>query len=153
MRKTYKIKATVIVDLEWEVDAEDEHEALSKFYARDIKEVIDDALILDVNSENEEAELKEGTFIIKTKEIDYDISYYDLAEFVEEQHPEVDTGTDEFDDLVEKAIEETRSSLPQEMTLEINCEKDDLDDYVADKISEETGWLINYCDYEIVGVK
>jgi hypothetical protein len=153
MRKTYNIKATVLVDLEWEVDAEDEHEALSKFYARDIKEVIDDALILDVNSENEEVELKEGTFIIKTKEISYDISYGDLAEFVEEQHPEVEPDTDEFDDLVEKAIEETRNDLPQEMTLEINCEKADLDDYVADKISEETGWLINYCDYEIVGVK
>ena len=54
MRKTYKIKATVLVDIEWEVDAEDEQEALSKFYARDIKDVIDDALILNVNSENEE---------------------------------------------------------------------------------------------------
>ena len=54
MRKTYKIKATVLVDIEWEVDAEDGQEALSKFYAHDIKEVIDDALILNVNSENEE---------------------------------------------------------------------------------------------------
>ena len=54
MRKTYKIKATVLVDIEWEVDAEDKQEALSKFYARDIKDVIDDALILNVNSENEE---------------------------------------------------------------------------------------------------
>ena len=53
-RKTYKVKATILVDIEWQVEAEDEQEALSKLYARDIKEVIDDSLILDVNSENEE---------------------------------------------------------------------------------------------------
>ena len=54
MRKTYKVKATILVDIEWQVEAADKQEALSKLYARDIKEVIDDALILNVNSENEE---------------------------------------------------------------------------------------------------
>lgn len=54
MKKTYKVKATILVDIEWQVEAEDAQEALSKLYARDIKEVIDDSLILDVNSENEE---------------------------------------------------------------------------------------------------
>ncbi|MDY2736888.1 hypothetical protein [Intestinibacter sp.] len=42
------------VDLEWEVEAENEQDALSKFYARDIEDVMDEALILYANSENEE---------------------------------------------------------------------------------------------------
>lgn len=54
MRKTYTVRATVSVDLEWEVEAEDEQDALSKFYARDLEDVIDEALILYANSENEE---------------------------------------------------------------------------------------------------
>ena len=54
MRKTYTVRATVSVDLEWEVEAEDEQEALSKFYARDIEDVMDEALIIYANSENEE---------------------------------------------------------------------------------------------------
>ena len=54
MRKTYTVRATVSVDLEWEVEAEDEQEALSKFYARDIEDIMDEALILYADSENEE---------------------------------------------------------------------------------------------------
>ena len=54
MRKTYTVRATVSVDLEWEVEAEDEQDALSKFYASDLEDVIDEALILYANSENEE---------------------------------------------------------------------------------------------------
>ncbi|MDY5929657.1 MAG: hypothetical protein SPJ27_06450 [Candidatus Onthovivens sp.] len=54
MRKTYTVRATVSVDLEWEVEAENEQDALSKFYARDIEDVMDEALILYANSENEE---------------------------------------------------------------------------------------------------
>ena len=54
MRKTYTVRATVSVDLEWEVEAENEQEALSKFYEHDLEDVIDEALILYANSENEE---------------------------------------------------------------------------------------------------
>lgn len=54
MRKTYTVRATVSVDLEWEVEAEDEQDALSKFYERDLEDVMDEALILYANSECEE---------------------------------------------------------------------------------------------------
>ena len=40
--------------------------------------------------------------------------------------------------------------LPQELDLEIACEPEDLEDQIADAISEETGWLNSSFTYEIV---
>ena len=35
----------------------------------------------------------------------------------------------------------------------LESSKEDLDDYVADRISDETGWLINSCEYNIISAE
>ena len=149
-KRLYRVKGQVILDVEWETYAESEDEALSNFYAADARDIVNDGKILDVNTDEEEAELVEPIFKVRTIHIDYEVSYGDVADQVEEKFPEVDVNTDEFDDLVYQEIEKIKVTLPQRLDLEIECERDDLDDYVADAVSEETGWLINYCDYEVI---
>lgn len=151
--KTYKIKGTMLIDVEWEVSADSEHDALSKFYAADARDVIDECIITDVNTENESAELAEGTFVIKTKEIGYSVEFEDVADQVEERFPNIEFDSEEFEAKVDSEIERIKKELPQELTLEVDCEKEDLDDYVSEAVSDETGWLVDYVNYELVEVK
>ena len=51
---------------------------------------------------------------------------------------------------IEKEIDKIKDSLPQELELEVECDREDLDDMVCDAITEETGWLINSFDYKIL---
>ena len=149
-KRLFKVKGQITIDIEWETYASSEDDALSKFYAADAREIIDDGKILDVNTDNEEAELVEPIFVIKTKHIDYYVSWEDV-----ESNYDVptDLDDDDLDEWYELKVDEIKSSLPQELTLEIECERDDLDDYVVDAISDETGWLIDSCDYEIIEEK
>jgi len=153
MKRLYKVKGQMIIDVEWETYAESKDDALSKFFAADARDVIDDAHITDVNTDEESAELVEPIFVVKAYNIDYDVTYGDVFDQVAAKYPEVPEDTDEFDDLVDEEIAKIKASLPQELTLEIECERDDLDDYVADTISNETDWLINGCDYDIIEEK
>jgi hypothetical protein len=147
---TYKIKARMLIDVEWEVEAENEDQAFSEFFATDARDVIDEGRIMDVNTEDEEAELVEGTFKVKTTHIDYDIGFGDVCDSIEETHPEVQFESEEFDELVEQEIDRLKNSLPQELDLEVTCAPEDLDDYVADAVSEETNWLVNSVEYKII---
>ena len=85
---------------------------------------------------------------IKVTSVDYYIGYEDLA------FDPFDTCFEEnIDAAVRKAdeeIESIKANLPQELDLEITCDPDDLEDMIADAISEETGWLNNSFTYDIV---
>lgn len=76
-------------------------------------------------------------FKIRTTHIDYCIEYEDVCDYVKEEE-------------VDNEIERIKSSLPQHLELEVECDEDDLDDVVCDAISNETGWLINSFEYEQV---
>ena len=80
---------------------------------------------------------------VKTTYIDYCVEPEDLDYL----WPECQDWEDEDFD---RKIAEIKSELPQELELEIECDKEDLDDMVCDAISEETGWLINSFDYKIL---
>lgn len=152
--KTYRIKATMTIEVEQDICAESEDEARSKFFEQSIAETIDDSLYIgEVNTDIDEISLTEGTFKVKVSRVNYDVDYYSCSDIVAEANPDVEEGSDEFDQLVYAKIEEIKAKLPQEMELELECERDDLEDYLADEISEKTNWLVYDFDYSILEVK
>lgn len=152
--KTYRIKATITVEVEQDICAESEDEARGKFFEQSIAETIDDSLYIgEVNTDIDEINLTEGTFKVKVSRVNYDVDYYSCSDIVAEADPDVDDCSDEFDQLVYAKIEEIKAQLPQEMELELECERDDLEDYIADEISEKTNWLVYDFDYSILEVK
>jgi hypothetical protein len=90
---------------------------------------------------------------VRTTYIDYYVTKEDVEETVLDDLDELERESmseDELDEIIEQAIETTRSGLPQELELEITCEPEDLEDMIVDAISEEVGWLVNYFEYVII---
>lgn len=81
-------------------------------------------------------------FKIKAFDIEYSITADDVW-FLDN----VENFTDEDFD---REIERIKNELPQELELEITCEPEDLEDELVDTISEETGWLIEGCNYDVI---
>lgn len=149
MAKTYRVKGTLHLDVEWEVQAESEDEALEKFYSTDARDIVDECAITDVSSENEEAELIEATYKVKVTNIDYDVDWEHAADVVEEKFPNISYDSDEFAELVDKEIEKIKEKLPHELIIEVTCRREDLEDYIVDEITDRTNWLVNNYSYEI----
>lgn len=85
-------------------------------------------------------------FKIRTTYIDYCVEEEDVCETVCED-ASIEEDSEEFYDAIHAEIERVKSELPQELELEIDCEPEDLDDAVADTISEKTGWPVNRVSY------
>lgn len=119
----YKVKATVLCDVEYEVEADSEDQAISEFIATDAVVVINEGKLLDVNTENEKAELSEAIFKVHVTSVSYDVTFNDCWDLVADEHPGVDEDSEEFDKLVNAKIDEIKASLPQELDFEIDCEK------------------------------
>ena len=82
----------------------------------------------------------------------YKIKVTSVDYCVEEEDLDLqDYGEDAEDpDIIDHEIKKIKSLLPQTLELEIECEPEDLDDQIADAISEETGWLNNSFTYDII---
>ena len=52
-------------------------------------------------------------------------------------------------DEVEQEIEKFKSTLPQSLEVELDCEGQDLEDCILNAISDETGYLVNSFTYKI----
>ncbi len=90
----------------------------------------------------------EKYYKVKTKNIDYDVTAEDL------NYDRYDIDIDDMDEAeIDKHIAEVKNSIPQEFILEIECEPEDLTDMVCDAISEESGWLVNSFDFDILEEK
>ena len=77
---------------------------------------------------------------IKVTSVDYSVTEQDI-----DSSYDLDSKTqEEIDDI----IQGIKNSLPQTMMLSVECEKEDLEDQIANLISEKTGWLINSFTYE-----
>ena len=90
---------------------------------------------------------------IKVTSVDYNITYEDINF---DPFDSVFNSADDMDEAERRADEEIakiKSELPQELHLIITCEPEDLEDEIADAISEETGWLNNSFTYDIVSEK
>lgn len=153
MRNTYKVFATYTVDVEVEIMAESEEDALRQLYRKDFTDVIDEGKILCVNSENEQAKLTEYEEVtVEVTGIYYDISATDFYDFIERQHPELDYYSDEFDKMAKDMADEEKARLPKTMAVTLKyVPVDDLESEISDAISNKTGWLVSGFDsYKIV---
>ncbi len=91
----------------------------------------------------------EYLYKIKVTSVDYCVDWEDI-----ELKPEAEELDDEdLEEWYEIQIDLVKQSLPQELDLEIEAEPEDLEDIIADAISEETGWLNNSFTYEIISKK
>lgn len=123
-----------------EIEADSVEQAKEKLMSMSLEDMIEaGAYMKDFNVESVDTEITEAVYTVKVVSVDYAVESYDVDEF--------DTMSDEE---IEAEIARVKASLPQELELEIECEPDDLNDYVADAITDETGWCINDCEYEIV---
>lgn len=86
---------------------------------------------------------------IKVNAIDYCVEDEDVCDLVDVK-PEYTTS---WYDAIDTKIEEIKSSLPQTMELEIECEEEDLADQVVNVVSDITGWLNNSVDYQVISKK
>ena len=75
---------------------------------------------------------------VKVNSVDYCVTEEDVIDYVSD------------DEDIDDKIKEIKSELPQIMYLAITCEPEDLEDEIAEAISEETGWLINLFTYDII---
>ena len=75
---------------------------------------------------------------VKVNSVDYCATEEDVIDYVSD------------DEDIDDKIKEIKSELPQVLYLTITCEKEDLEDEIAEAISEETGWLINSFTYDII---
>ena len=152
--KIYKIKAIMTIDIEQEICADSEDEARSNFFAQSVSEAIDEASdIEEINTDIEEIYLSEGTFVVKVHDIEYDVDYGTCCEdILLANDPELEDSPD-LDSIVKAKREEIISELPTECVLEISCEKDDLEDYILDELTDRSDWFITSFNYDIIEVK
>lgn len=73
--------------------------------------------------------------------IDYEIDAEDLGFSLQDYWENYDE--------VEQEIEKFKSTLPQNLELEVECEGQDLEDCILNAVSDETGYLANSFTYKI----
>ena len=91
-------------------------------------------------------------FKVKTTKIDYCIEEEDVCSQFDND-PTIEEDSEEYYDAIHAEIKRLKEILPQEITLEIDCEADDLEDEVVEEVTEKYGWLVNSVDYVIISVK
>ena len=87
---------------------------------------------------------------IKVTSVDYEVTYDDIDYNLLNALFNTGDTVEEIEKQADAEIERIKSELPQELHLIITCEPEDLEDEIADAISEETGWLNNSFTYDIV---
>lgn len=89
-------------------------------------------------------------FKIKTRYIDYCIEEEDVcSEF--DNDVTIEEDSEEYYQAINDKIKEIKDNLPQHMLINVECDKEDLDEMVCDEITNRTGWLIYGFDYDIIG--
>ena len=89
-------------------------------------------------------------FKVKTRYIDYCVEEEDVcSEF--DNDASIEEDSEEYYQAINNKIKEIKDNLPQHMLINVECDKEDLDEMVCDEITNRTGWLIYGFDYDIIG--
>lgn len=87
---------------------------------------------------------------IRTKNIDYCVEDEDVCETID-RDVTIEPDSEEYYDAIKKEIKRVKESLPQNLELEFyDYDPEDLTDLVSEAISEETGWLVNSFDFDVI---
>jgi hypothetical protein len=88
-------------------------------------------------------------YLVKTLQIGYCVEQEDVCWQFDNQ-ADLEEDSEEYYDAINAEVERIKNSLPQVLELVVECDPEDLDDMVSGAISEETGWLINWADYQVI---
>lgn len=128
-----------------EVDADSVQDAINQVDCHlqgEPRETLEDMNITDAEMCSEpEYDITEAKFTVHCFDIDYDVEEEDVDHML---------GMNPTDEEVEEAIKSVKATLDKEVDVVVECEEDDLEDYIADALSEKTGWLTNYFDYKVI---
>lgn len=127
VRFSFSLDAWVITH----VDGTSVEDCKEKLYKMSIGEMLEEGYIEETDIKDIDSEIVEKTVKVKATSVEYDISDWELP----------DNFTKE--DLIE--------TLPQELELEVDVEDDDdLDEAVANEITNKTDWCVSSCTYEVL---
>ena len=89
---------------------------------------------------------------VKVYNIDYCVEEEDVCEDVINDL-EIEEDSEEYYDAINNMIKEVKSLLPKELELEVNYRTtiDDLEEQMANGISDKTGWLVNTFNWCFMG--
>ena len=91
----------------------------------------------------------EEEYTVKVTNIDYCIEEEDVCDEIADD-VSIEEDSEEYYEAIQNKIKEIKADLPQTFTFTFECAEDELDDLIAEEISDETGWLVNSFEKEIV---
>jgi ferritin-like protein len=91
----------------------------------------------------------EEEYTVKVTNIDYCIKEEDVCDEIAND-ASIEEDSEEYYEAIQNKIKEIKADLPQTFTFTFECTEDELNDLIAEEISDETGWLVNSFKKEIV---
>lgn len=134
-----------------EVEGDNYEDCLDKLYNMSAYQLVKEGCAKDVELDSIDGEVLETDYLVKTYNIDYALDEEDVVDEVA-RDASIEEDSEEYYEAIHEKIAELFNKLPQELTLFIKGvgPNDDLDDLVADAITDETDYLVNSCKYTII---
>lgn len=89
------------------------------------------------------------TYKVRAYDINYCVEDEDVCQEFDND-PSIEEDSEEYYDAINERIAQIKSELPQDMVFSITCPGRELEDEIADAISNETGWLVEGFSYDIL---
>ena len=128
-----------------EVEGNSEEECLDNLRRMTAEEILEHAVIRDSDIDNVDGEIIEQNYEIRVDDIEYDINVDDIIYQLEKEGIE-----DPSPDEIEDKLAELEQTLPTSFRMAFTCAPEDLEDYITDELSDETGMLVKDFTYTIL---
>lgn len=128
-----------------EVEGNSEEECLDNLRRMTAEEILEHAVIRDSDIDNVDGEIIEQNYEIRVDDIEYDINVDDIIYQLEKEGIE-----DPSPDEIEDKLSELEQTLPTSFKMTFMCAPEDLEDYITDELSDETGMLVKDFTYTIL---
>ena len=130
---------------EVEVEGDSEEDCLDNLRRMTVDGILDHAVIKDSDLSDVDGEIIEQDYEIKVENIKYDISVEDIIYELEKEGVE-----DPSPDEIENKLAEIEQTLPTSTKMTFTCAPEDLEDFITDELSDETGMLVKDFTYTIL---
>jgi len=126
-----------------EVEADSYDEAVNKLNGMSMEEMLESGYIKQSEVTQVDGTVVERTVRAEAYNISYDVTEYD-----------VDVTDEDTDEDVERKINDVLSTLPDKVTVEVDVsDDDDLEEAIADEITNKTDWLVKDFKFRIIEEK
>lgn len=89
------------------------------------------------------------TYLVKAYDIKYCIEKEDVYDFIDNTII-MKNDEDYLEKVVKDLIRIISNKLPEELIVEVTCEREELPDQTAYEISDVIGWLVNSFNYKVM---